>query len=90
MDLFIEISIIKTLGYLAAFCTTVAFIPQVIKIWKTKSTKDISLLMFVIFTFGVFCWLIYGILNNDHPLILANFLTFILSMYILIQKILNK
>ena len=43
MDIFIEISIKKTLGYLAAFCTTVAFIPQVIKIWQTKSTKDISL-----------------------------------------------
>ena len=55
MDLLLEISKKETLDYIDAFNTKVAFIPQVIKICKTKSIKDISLSMFVIFSFGIFC-----------------------------------
>ena len=80
----------KYIGFIAAFCTTFAFLPQAIKVWKTKSTKDISLYMFVIFTLGVFSWLVYGITISDMPLILANAITLILSLFILIYKIKYK
>ena len=82
--------ILKYIGFLAAFCTTFAFIPQAVKVWKTKSTKDISLYMFIIFTVGVFSWLIYGIAISDMPIILANSVTLVLSLFILIYKIKYK
>ena len=79
--------IIKYIGFFAAFCTTFAFLPQAIKVYKTKSTKDISLYMFLIFTIGVLSWLIYGLIINDLPVILANTVTLILSFFILIYKL---
>ena len=82
--------IIKYIGFFAAFCTTIAFLPQAIKVFKTKSTKDISLYMFIIFTIGVLSWLIYGLTINDMPIILANAVTLILSFFILIYKIKYK
>ena len=82
--------ILKYIGFFAAFCTTIAFLPQALKVWKTKSTKDISLYMFIIFTVGVLSWLIYGISISDLPIILANALTLILSLFILIYKIKYK
>ena len=82
--------ILKYIGFFAAFCTTVAFFPQAVKVWKSKSTKDISLYMFIIFTTGVVCWLIYGVAMSDIPLILANAVTLILSIFILIYKLKYK
>jgi len=82
--------LLKYIGFFAAFCTTFAFFPQAIKVWKTKSTRDISLYMFIIFTIGVFSWLIYGITISDLPIILANSVTLILSLIILIYKIKYK
>jgi MtN3 and saliva related transmembrane protein len=82
--------IIKYIGFFAAFCTTIAFVPQAIKVYKSKSTKDISLYMFLIFTIGVFSWLVYGIVISDLPIILANAVTLILSLFILIYKIKYK
>ena len=79
--------IYKYIGFFAGFCTTVAFIPQALKVWRTKSTKDISLLMFIIFTTGVLSWLIYGITISDAPIIIANAITLILSIFILFYKI---
>ena len=81
---------LKYIGFIAAFCTTFAFLPQAVKVWKTKSTKDISLYMFLIFTLGVLSWLIYGFIKLDLPLILANAITLILSMFILIFKLKYK
>jgi MtN3 and saliva related transmembrane protein len=81
---------IVLLGYFAAFCTTISFLPQALKIWKSNSSKDISLSMFVIFTIGVICWLIYGILINDLPIVIANSFTLILSLFILIHKLVNR
>jgi len=78
---------LKYIGFFAAFCTTFAFFPQAIKVYKTKSTKDISLYMFIIFTIGVFSWLVYGISITDLPIILANSVTLLLSLFILIFKI---
>jgi len=82
--------IVRCIGFFAAFCTTIAFLPQAIKVYKSKSTKDISLYMFLIFTIGVFSWLIYGLIINDLPVILANAVTLILSLFILIYKIKYK
>ena len=82
--------IIKYIGFFAAFCTTFAFLPQAIKVYQTKSTRDISLYMFLIFTIGVLSWLIYGLIINDWPVILANAVTLILSFFILIYKLKYK
>ena len=71
-------------GLVAGICTTISFLPQVLKIWRTKSVNDISLLMFLIFTFGVVNWLIYGLIIKDKPIILANTVTLILCLLILI------
>ena len=78
------------IGFFAAFCTTIAFLPQAIKVYKTKSTKDISLYMFLIFTIGVFSWFIYGLIIDDWPVILANAVTLVLSFFILIYKLKYK
>lgn len=76
--------IIKYIGFFAAFCTTFAFLPQAIKVYKSKSTKDISLYMFLIFTIGVLSWFVYGLIISDWPVILANAVTLVLSLFILI------
>ena len=81
------INFIKYIGFFAAFCTTIAFLPQAIKVYRTKSTKDISLLMFIIFTIGVASWLAYGFYLTDLPLITANAITLLLSLFILFYKI---
>lgn len=75
------------IGLTAAFFTTVAFLPQVIHVWRTRSTKDISLAMFVVFTAGIFLWLIYGLILHDVPLIASNAITFLLSGTILYFKL---
>ena len=78
------------IGYFAGAITTIAFVPQVIKIWKTKSTKDISLIMFVAFCLGVFLWMIYGIILHSKPVIIANSIGFVLGIIIIILKIKYK
>ena len=78
---------ITTLGLLAAFCTTIAYLPQVLHTWRTRSTKDLSLPMFLVMTAGVFLWLVYGLILNDIPLIAANGTTFVLSGTILYFKL---
>ncbi|MCU0470950.1 MAG: SemiSWEET transporter [Arcicella sp.] len=76
----------ETLGYVAGILTTIAFVPQVIQIYKTKSAKDVSLAMFLLFTAGVVMWLIYGIKSNAFPVIAANAITLLLSLVILFFK----
>jgi MtN3 and saliva related transmembrane protein len=78
---------ITAIGLLAALCTTIAFLPQVIQTWRTRSTKDLSLPMFAIFTAGIFLWLVYGAIIRDVPLIAANGVTFLLSGTILYFKL---
>ena len=77
---------ITIVGLIAAAFTTVALLPQLIKVWKTKSTKDISTGMFTLFCVGVFLWFVYGIYMNDIPIILANSLAFIQAVIILMFK----
>ncbi len=78
---------ITFIGMTAGACTTFAFVPQVIKTYRTQKTKDLSFFYFIILSTGLFLWLIYGLIIRDLPLILANGFSFCLSAYILIQKI---
>ena len=78
---------VELIGLAAAFCTTIAFLPQVIRTWQTRSTKDLSLSMFLVFTTGIFLWLVYGLILRDVPLVAANGTTFVLSGTILYFKL---
>jgi len=75
------------IGFIAAICTTVSFIPQVIKIYKSKKTNDISLGMFILMSTGVALWIAYGFLINSAPVIIANAFTLMLAAYILVMKV---
>ena len=82
-------SIAELVGYVGGACTTIAFIPQVLLVWKTRSTKDISLGMYSIYVFGIALWLAYGIMANAWPVILPNVVTLVFSGVILCMKIAN-
>lgn len=75
------------IGALAGLLTTLAFLPQVIKTWQSRSAKDISLWMFVLFCSGVALWLVYGLMIAAVPVILANAVTLVLAGGILAFKI---
>lgn len=75
------------IGSIAAFLTTIAFIPQVLQVWRTRHTHDISLGMYIAFTSGVALWLFYGILLISWPIIIANAITVCLAGTVLIMKI---
>jgi MtN3 and saliva related transmembrane protein len=75
------------IGYVAAVCTTAAYVPQAVKVYKTQRTNDISMFMFVLISTGVLLWLAYGIIIASIPMIIANTITFVLSLYIFIMKI---
>ncbi|MCX6801849.1 MAG: SemiSWEET transporter [Candidatus Diapherotrites archaeon] len=77
----------ETLGFVAGFLTTISFLPQAIKAWKTKSTKDISLPMYLVFILGVFLWIIYGFMINSLVVMLANVVTLLIALFILYLKI---
>ena len=77
---------ITIVGLIAAMFTTIALLPQLMKVWKTKSTRDISTVMFTLYSSGLFLWFIYGVYINDVPIILANSLAFIQAIVILIFK----
>jgi len=82
-----ETVMIEILGYVSATLTTIAFLPQIIKTLKTKSAKDVSMGMFVLFTTGVFLWIIYGALTNSMPVLIANIVIFCLALTQIILKI---
>ena len=77
----------ELIGYLAALLTTIAFIPQVLHIWRLRSGRGISLGMYAIFTSGVVLWLIYGILMGAWPIIAANVVTLTLALAIIAMAI---
>ena len=77
----------EQLGYVAAFCTTAAFIPQLLRVVKLRTARDISLGTFLLFSTGVFLWLLYGLYTGSRPVIASNAVTFILSISILTLKI---
>lgn len=79
--------ITNAFGYSAACLTTVAFLPQVIKTVRSRKTDEISLVMYILFCTGVLCWLVYGALIMDIPLMIANGITLLLALIILCLKI---
>ena len=89
---FIEYIVVyqELLGFIAAGLGAISFLPQLIKIWRFRSVKDISTGMYVIYTFSVILWLIYGIIIKSAPIILAEILTLILVSAILTMKYLWK
>ena len=78
---------IDLFGFLAAFLTTLAFLPQLYKTWQTKSADDVSLIMLILFLTGLISWIIYGLKINSIPILVANTITFIFNFSILILKI---
>jgi MtN3 and saliva related transmembrane protein len=83
-------NLITILGLAAGTLTTISFVPQVVRVWKSRSTKDLSLGMFLLFTLGVLLWSIYGFILMQWPIILANVITLCLSCIILWFKVRYK
>ena len=77
-------------GFTAAFLTTISYIPQVIKVMRSKSTEDLSLTTFLLLFLGLCLWLVYGILLKNFPIIIANIITLFFISLILIHKIKYK
>ncbi|GAA6769041.1 SemiSWEET family sugar transporter [Flavobacterium johnsoniae] len=71
---------IDIIGLFAGACITLSTVPQIVKVWKTKKVKDISLKTFSILTFGIIVWIIYGILKEDLPIIITNSVSLCLNL----------
>ena len=82
-----NVNYINLFGFSAALLTTIAFLPQLYKTWKTKSADDVSLTMLISFLIGIICWIIYGLKINSIPILISNIITFIFNFSILILKI---
>lgn len=80
---------VDLLGFAAAFCTTISFLPQAIRVIKTQDTYALSLSMYSIFTLGVMLWLTYGVYRQDWAIVTANVITLVLAIIILATKIYN-
>ena len=78
------------IGLMGGTLTTISFVPQVLRVWKTRSARDLSFTMFLLFAIGVLLWLIYGIILGEWPVILANSVTLVFAIIILIFKIKYK
>lgn len=75
------------LGLIAGTCTTLSFLPQLVKTWKSKSTHDISVGMYVTLSIGLLLWVFYGVYINSLPVIITNIVTLALSCAVLALKI---
>lgn len=80
-------SSVDVVGYLAAALTTLAFVPQVVKTWRTRSARDLSAVTLTTFAVGVFLWLVYGIALQAPPVIAANAATFVLASILIALKV---
>jgi len=78
---------VQMLGFAAGTMTTAAFVPQVVKTWRSRSAGDISLGMYAVLTCGVFSWLAYGLLVGDWPVVAANGVTLVLVAAMLAMKL---
>jgi len=78
---------IEIFGYFAAVLTTIAFIPQLLKTFISKRAEDVSLTTLIMFLTGVGSWIIYGFRINSKPILIANIITFVLNLLILIFKL---
>jgi MtN3 and saliva related transmembrane protein len=79
--------LVDYIGFVAAFCTTAAFVPQLLRVLKLRSAREISLGTFLLFSVGVFLWLLYGIYTGSKPVIASNVATLGLSLSILFLKL---
>lgn len=79
--------LVEIVGGVAAVLTTFSFLPQVLKAWRSRSARDVSLLMLLLFLAGVLLWLCYGLALGSLPLILANAVTAVLILAILAAKL---
>lgn len=78
---------VELVGFVAAFCTTVAFVPQLVRVIRLRSAREISLPTFLLFSVGVSLWLIYGLRIGSNPVIFSNIFTLMLSVSILFLKL---
>ncbi|MFZ6760909.1 SemiSWEET transporter [Undibacterium sp. Ji50W] len=78
------------IGYLAAFLTTTAFVPQAWMTWRRKRAEGVSLGMYIILVTGIMLWLIYGLMLHALPVIIANMITLVLASFILVMKLVYK
>lgn len=76
----------EAFGYAAASCTTLSFVPQVLKVWRTRSAEDISSGMYLLFIFGLALWLVYGVARGSWPIVGANSVTIALAAAIVLMK----
>ena len=81
---------VEIIGFVAALLTTYAFVPQVIKVWKSKSSKGVSVSMYLVLLLGVFLWGVYGYLIESMSIMIANTVTGLLQLMILILILMNK
>jgi MtN3 and saliva related transmembrane protein len=80
-------ALISAFGFTAAFLTATAYLPQVVQVWRTHRTKDVSLGMFLVMTVGLICWLVYGFSIHDWPIILCNGTALVMTSIILFFKL---
>ena len=85
-----QINTVELVGFIAGTLSTCSFLPQVIKVWKTKSTRDISLTTFIFYCAAMLMWLTYGILSGSKPIIVTNSIVSVLSFIILFFKLKYK
>jgi MtN3 and saliva related transmembrane protein len=78
--------VVEDIGFIAAFLTTAAFVPQLVRVIRRRSASDISLPTFLLFSLGVFLWLLYGLYTGSKPVIASNCVTLVLSLSILALK----
>lgn len=78
---------VEDIGFVAAFCTTAAFVPQLLRVLKLRSAREISLGTFLLFSIGVALWLMYGLYTGSRPVIASNAVTLGLSLSILYLKL---
>jgi MtN3 and saliva related transmembrane protein len=78
---------IELIGMIAGALTTLAYVPQVVKVWRTRSARDISLGMFLLMNVGIALWLVYGIMIGSPGLIGANLVTLGLTAAVLVAKL---
>ncbi len=81
---------IVLVGYIAGTLTTISFVPQVIRAWKARETRDLSLAMLLLFAIGVLLWAYYGLWTGSLPIIAANLITFILILVLIAMKVRNR
>ncbi|HPO50158.1 MAG TPA: SemiSWEET transporter [Spirochaetota bacterium] len=81
---------IEIFGFIAGILTTSAFLPQLVKIIKSRHTKDLSIIMYLLFCSGIVLWIVYGVALRSLPIIIFNVITLVLNLIILFIIVFNK